>query len=349
MPAGAQSDVAASGQPREIKRLGPYLIVARIGSGGMGEVYKAYDESLERFVAIKVLPPELARQEDFVRRFRAEATAVAKLAHPNIVPIHAVGKDAGNHFFVMQYVQGASLAQLLAEHKRLSVDETLTIVEQALAGLAAAHKRGLIHRDIKPGNILLDQEHHRALVADFGLVKTIASGQSDTATGVIMGTVDYLSPEQARSQNVDARSDLYSLGVMMYQMLAGRLPFDSDTATGMIFQHAYEQPPPLTTVAPDVPQRVAAMVARLMAKDAGHRYQTAEQVMADISEVRAGKPPSAAEPISASGGTSAVIAAPVEEPLTAVLLPVVGDRLAKPPHSGFNRGKRLRNDLNFLG
>ena len=150
-------------------------------------------------MAIKVLPPDLARQPDFIRRFQAEATAAAKLIHPNIIQMFFFGEDAGHHFFGMQYVEGESLADLLARQKKLPVAETLAIVEQALAGLAAAHSQGMVHRDIKPGNILLDSRNRRALLADFGLVKSLeSSGTGHTATGVIMGTVDYISPEQGR-------------------------------------------------------------------------------------------------------------------------------------------------------
>ena len=270
----------------DLDRLGGFKLIERIGSGGMGDVYKAYDESLDRFVAIKVLPPELARHHDFVRRFRAEATAVAKLGHPNIVQIHTIGEDGGHHFFVMPFIRGESLAALIARQGRLSIDLTLAIAEQLLGGLDAAHNRGLIHRDIKPANILLDHDSRRALLADFGLVKTIADVSSRTATGVVMGTVDYISPEQARGKEIDARADLYSVGVLMYQMLAGRLPFEAETATAVIFKHAYERPPPLSEAAPDVPPRLGALVTRLLAKDPKHRHQSAREALAEIAAIQ---------------------------------------------------------------
>ena len=183
-----------------------------------------------------------------MRRFHAEAAAAAKLTHPNVVPIYFIGEDAGHHFFAMQYVEGESLADLLARRGNSSVGETLAIIEQVLAGLAAAHAQGLVHRDIKPANILLDAATTPALLVDFGLVKRIAGGDNKTATGIIMGTVDYLSPEQGRGKPVDARSDLYSVGVLLYRMLSGRLPFTADSPTAMIFQHVYEPPVPLTHV-----------------------------------------------------------------------------------------------------
>jgi serine/threonine protein kinase/WD40 repeat protein len=287
-PATDRRDAEA---PLPFTRLAHYEIVGRIGHGGMGDVYRGYERSLEREVAIKVLPAELARSEEFVRRFRTEATAVAKLNHPNIVPIHFIGEDQGHHFYAMQFVEGQSLADLLARRGRLSVEEALPIVEQALAGLSAAHERGMVHRDIKPGNILLDRLSRRALLADFGLVKSLeASVTGHTATGVIMGTVDYISPEQARGQAVDGRSDLYSTGVLLYQMLAGRLPFEADSPTALIFKHVYEQPAPLTATAPQVPEALVSVIEKLLAKSPADRHQTAEEVLADLRAFRAGQP-----------------------------------------------------------
>lgn len=283
----------ATGQAGDVpfSRLGHYEIVGRIGHGGMGDVYQGYERGLDRKVAIKVLPPELARQSDFIRRFQAEATSAAKLIHPNILQIYFIGEDSGHHFFAMQYVAGESLAELLARRGRLSVDEALPIIEQALAGLAAAHKQGLIHRDIKPANILLDREHRRAVLADFGLVKSVGSSEAGhTATGVVMGTVDYISPEQGRGQLVDYRSDLYSLGVLFYQMLSGRLPFNAESPTALIFQHVYEQPPSLREAAPQVPERLVSVIAKLMRKVPADRYQSVEEILNDIRAFRAGQP-----------------------------------------------------------
>lgn len=278
-------------------RLGHYEIVSRIGRGGMGDVYLAYERSLDRQVAIKVLPAELARNGDFVRRFRAEATAAARLIHPNIIQIFFIGEDAGHHYFAMQFIAGESLAELLHRTGRLSADETIAIAEQALSGLAAAHRQGMVHRDIKPGNILLDRENRRALLADFGLVKSLeASVSGRTATGMIMGTVDYIAPEQARGLAVDARSDLYSLGVLIFQLLSGRLPFEGDSPTALIFQHVYEAPPELGTLAPGIPPALGSIVCKLLAKSADDRHQTAEEVLADLRALRAGEPlPSGAD------------------------------------------------------
>jgi serine/threonine protein kinase len=265
--------------------LGPYTIVRRVGSGGMGDVYKALEPRLERFVAIKVLPPELASQRDLVERFRAEAMAIAKFTHPNIVQIYSIGQDNGHHYFVMQYVDGESLADRLARRSRLSVEETLQIARGCLAGLIAAHQRQLIHRDIKPGNILLDREDGRPLLADFGLAKSLTQDMSLTATGIVMGTAGYLAPEQGLGKSVDHRADLYSMGILIYRLLSGRLPFDAESPTGVIFKHAYEQAPPLWSFVPEVSQRLSDVVARLMAKNPDERFQSATELMRTLDRL----------------------------------------------------------------
>jgi serine/threonine protein kinase len=294
----------ARGTPREagadvadlpFRKLGHYEIIGRLGQGGMGEVYLGYERGLDRRVAIKVLPSRFACERELVGRFQAEATAAARLIHPNIIQIYFIGEDAGHHFFAMQYVAGMSLSRLLSR-RRLTVDEALAISEEILSGLAAAHKLSLVHRDIKPANILLDSEHHRALLADFGLVKSLEeAARGQTATGVVMGTADYMSPEQALGQEVDCRSDLYATGVVMYQMLCGRLPFVARESSAVIYHHVHVPPPNLAETAPDVSAPLAAFVAKLLAKSPQHRYQSASAALADLRALRAGLPLSTAE------------------------------------------------------
>jgi formylglycine-generating enzyme required for sulfatase activity/serine/threonine protein kinase/WD40 repeat protein len=328
LPTLSSPSQAAGAGDLPFSRLGHYRIVERIGRGGMGDVYLGYEESLQRRVAIKVLPAELARDEDFVCRFQAEATAAAKLTHPNIVPIYFIGQDASCHYFAMQYVEGESLERLLARRGCLEVEEAMGILEQCLAGLGAAHQAGLVHRDVKPGNILLDGKTGRALVADFGLVKTSGGGTGMTATGVILGTVDYIAPEQARGQAVDGRADLYALGVLAYRMLSGRLPFQAETPSVMIFQHAYEKPPPLRGVAPETPGTVADIVDRLMAKDPAARYQSGEEVLADLRRWRAGEPLAGRAQPTPEVRPSQIIRAPTfERPLD---LPIPLEQTAAP-------------------
>ena len=292
-PAGGNRPETESTSDLPFRRLCHYEVVGWIGHGGMGDVYRGYERALDRTVALKVLPRELSVEPEFVRRFHAEASAAARVVHPHVIQIHFIGEDAGHHFFAMQYVDGESLAGLLARRGRLGITETLDILEQVLSGLGAAHRQGLIHRDIKPGNILLDRVHQRALLADFGLVKSLAAVDGRTATGVVMGTVDYIAPEQGRGLPVDHRVDLYAVGVLAYQMLSGRLPFSADSPTALIFQHVYEPAPPL---ADDVPPALAAVVAKLMAKSRESRHASAEAVLADLQAVRTRRPlPSGAD------------------------------------------------------
>jgi serine/threonine protein kinase len=307
---------AEKDQRLPFQRLGHFQIVDQIGAGGMGDVYRGYDASLDRYVAIKVLAPTLARDEQFVRRFVAEATAAAKLSHPNVVPIHFIGHDAGYHFFAMQFIEGQSLAQYLSSKKRLPVDQAVAIIEQCLAGLEAAHARDLIHRDVKPGNILLERASGRAILVDFGLVRHLNADSRMTATGVLMGTVDYVAPEQAKGKAIDGRADIYSLGVMFYELLAGHLPFLSDSPTAMIFQHAYEEPLPLKQAAPDVPQPLVDVVAHMMAKEPAERYPSCAAVLADLRAFCEGRPVEASSPDGVA----------VEQPLQqAVIADVLGD------------------------
>jgi serine/threonine protein kinase len=260
------------------EQLGHFQVVTRIGRGGMGHIYLGYETALDRWVAIKVLNRELAAVPEFVRLFRAEATAAAKLIHPHVIQIHFIGQDAGHHFFAMQYVDGISLARLLLR-RRLSVGEALCVAEQALAGLGAAHALGMVHRDIKPGNIVLDEVHKRALLADFGLVKSLENAVALESTDTVVGTANYVSPEQGNAEPVDARSDLYSFGVVLYEMLAGQVPFKGSTSSMTILKHIHEPLPRLARVAPQIPKSLAAVVDKLLAKHPDERYQTVDEVV----------------------------------------------------------------------
>jgi serine/threonine protein kinase len=299
--------VAEDASDLPFEQLGPYHVVRRIGRGGMGDVYLGYDETLERFAAIKVLLPALTCDEASVRRFAAEAAAMAQINHPNIVPVYSIGEENGRHFFAMQYVAGESLAEQLSRRGRLGVDETVDVLRQCLEGLEVAHAQGLIHRDIKPGNILLDRNSGRALLVDFGLVHRLNSDRRVTVAGMIMGTVDYIAPEQATGRPVDARADLYALGVLTYQMLSGEMPYRGDTPTAVIYQHAHEEPIPLSATASNVPAPLCHIVMRMMARRPEDRYQNCAEALTDLRAFCDGRPLAAfpsqpsAQPIAETG------------------------------------------------
>src|ERR671939_1377754 len=252
-----------------------YDVDAEIGRGGMAIVYRATDVRLRRRVAIKVLPPELAFRPDVRKRFLREAETAAQLNHPNIVPIYSVDERDGLVYFVMSYVDGATLAKRLHEQGRLSIEEARRIMLEVTDALAYAHGRGVVHRDIKPDNILLNQETGRAMVTDFGIARAIQEGADSrlTATGVAIGTPAYMSPEQAAGdREIDGRSDLYSLGVVGYQMLAGQLPFQANSTPAMMMKHLSAQPRPLGELRPDVPPALLAVVERALAKRPEDRW-----------------------------------------------------------------------------
>ncbi len=267
-----------------LRKLGQFELREVIGRGGMGTVYRARDTSLNRIVAVKVLSDRLARDAAFVERFKAEASAAARLTHDCIVPIYFIGEDQQRHFYAMRFVHGESLADRLHRRARLPIDEALQIVEQTLTGLAVAHRQGIVHRDIKPGNILIDGEHGRAMLTDFGLARSLTPGSDADGfeSELVMGTAEYMSPEQARGEAVDQRSDLYSIGTVLYQLLSGTTPFDADTPAGHLMQHVCETPTPLEQIAPELPAGLSAIVARLLQKRPEDRYASADELLVDV-------------------------------------------------------------------
>jgi tRNA A-37 threonylcarbamoyl transferase component Bud32 len=256
-----------------------YTIEGEIGRGGMGVVYRARDERLQRRVAIKVLPPELAFQRDIRERFTREAQTAARLSHPNIVPIHTVGEGQGLVYFVMGYVDGESVAARIRRRGKLPVDEARRIMMEAADALSAAHALSIIHRDIKPDNILLEGPRGRVMVTDFGIAKALSStsGATLTGAGVAIGTPAFMSPEQAAGErDIDGRSDVYSLGVVSYQMLTGELPFNAPTVAGILMKQITEPAPDLRGRRPDVPEDLALAVSRCLEKDPENRWPSAD-------------------------------------------------------------------------
>jgi len=258
-----------------------YAIKKLIGQGGMGLVYLARDKRLDRLVAIKTLLPQLAADASVRERFLRETRTAGAMSHPNIVPIHGADEVNGHVFFVMGYVDGESLASHVRAHGQLSPREVALWLRDVAAALAHAHARGIVHRDIKAENILIERSTTRALVTDFGIAR-LADAQPLTATGQLLGTVYYVSPEQVAGEPIDARSDLYSLGVVGFFALTGRFPFDSDVASAVLVAHVTKPAPPLAFVRRDVPAGLAAIIDRCLAKKPNDRFASAEELLAAL-------------------------------------------------------------------
>ena len=271
-----------------VDRIGHYEIVAELGRGGMGVVYKAHEASLNRFVAIKVLGEHLTEDPTHVERFLREAQSAARLNHPNIVQIYAISEDAGRHFFVMEHVTGQSLQRVLRSRGRLDSVQTARIALQAASGLHAAHAHGIIHRDIKPANLLID-DRGLVKIADFGLALMGGAASRLTATGMFMGTPGYLSPEQCLDQGIDHRTDIYSLGVTLFEALSGKAPFTGDSPLALLRQIIEVEPPDLAELAPGVDPELRALVARMMAKDREHRVASCAELIEALEKLLAAR------------------------------------------------------------
>lgn len=278
--------LAAQPEGDRPQRLGPYRVLEYVGRGGMGEVYRGFEDPLDREVAIKVLPRELADRPEFVERFRSEAVAAAQVTHPNVVPIYSVGQDAGRHYFAMQFVAGESLAERLHRRGRLPLDEALDLASQILQGLAAAHARGVIHRDLKPGNILIERETNRVLLVDFGLSRRLAARGQCLDQDLFLGTVEYLAPEQIRGEPADVRSDLYAFGAVLYQMVSGRAPRRSESPTGALLEAAFAGPLVLDPSEDDLPDAVQRLISRLTARNPDDRYANCGEALAELNGIR---------------------------------------------------------------
>jgi beta-lactam-binding protein with PASTA domain/tRNA A-37 threonylcarbamoyl transferase component Bud32 len=299
---------------------GRYRVEHELGRGGMAKVFQGTDTVLGRQVAIKILAPQFADDEGFVQRFRREAQAAARLSNPNVVSVFDTGTDDGVHFIVMEYVEGRTLADYLAGGGRIMPDRAMEIAESVASALSAAHGQGVIHRDIKPGNIMLTPAGH-VKVADFGIARMTTTAETVAQTAAVLGTASYLSPEQAQGQPVDGRSDIYSLGCVLYEMVTGRPPFLGDSPVAVASKQVLEQPVAPSKLNRDVTPDLDAVILRAMAKNPANRYQSAEELRADLDRVRRGMPVEAT-PLLAPPVAQTQVMAPPTRGGTQVLPPV---------------------------
>ncbi|HEX3609001.1 MAG TPA: protein kinase [Solirubrobacterales bacterium] len=260
---------------------GRYRLEAKLGSGGMSTVYLARDQTLDRQVAVKVMHREMSEQADQLERFRQEARSVAKLSHPNVVSVIDAGEDGGHPYIVFEYVEGETLKQKIDRDGALDPQEAIAYAIEIGRGLSIAHGRNMVHRDIKPQNILIDAEG-RAKLTDFGISRQLEQ-DGMTATGRVLGTTDYVAPEQAMGRKVDPRTDVYSLGVVLYEMLVGQVPFAADSQVGVAMKHVNEELPDVQRRRPEVSAAVALVVERATAKDPAQRYQQVGEMIDDLS------------------------------------------------------------------
>jgi beta-lactam-binding protein with PASTA domain/tRNA A-37 threonylcarbamoyl transferase component Bud32 len=279
-------------QPRLLG--GRYELDGVVGRGGMAEVYRARDIRLDRIVAVKTLREDLARDQTFQARFRREAQSAASLNHPSIVAVYDTGEDISGPthvpYIVMEYVDGRTLRELLRDDRRLLPERALEITDGVLRALDYSHRNGIVHRDIKPGNVMLTR-NAEVKVMDFGIARAVSDSQATmTQTAQVIGTAQYLSPEQARGERVDARSDLYSTGCLLYELLTGRPPFTGDSPVAIAYQHVRENPVPPSQIDPEIPPWADSIVLKAMAKDPAERYQSAAEMRTDIQRALSGVP-----------------------------------------------------------
>ena len=336
-------------EPVETPRIysGRYELTHLIARGGMAQVYRAMDRQLERPVALKVLFPELSVDRTFVERFRREAQAAANLSHPNIVPVFDWGEDDGSYFIVMEYVEGRPLSAVLRDPQPLPPRQIATIGAGVAAALAFAHRHGVVHRDVKPGNVLITPDGD-VKVTDFGIARAMNTEESLTQTGAVMGTAAYFSPEQAEGKGVDSRSDIYSLGVVLYEMAVGRPPFTGDSPVAVASKHVRDMPVLPREANPTVPPALEAVIMKAMAKNPDDRYGSAEELRADLLRFADGRPVEAADPGLTSVMTGVVAATQAVPMATGRTMAVPAGAAPSPSVEDEERKKRNRNLIILL-
>jgi serine/threonine protein kinase len=291
--------------------LGPYRIINQIGKGGMATVYKAYQPSVDRYVAIKVLPSQLAESKEFATRFQQEARIIAKLEHPHILPVFDYGESDGIPYFVMRYLEAGTLKDKMEAGRPLPLNEIDRIFNQLADALSYAHSHGIVHRDLKPANALIDS-YGNIFLTDFGIAKLLESASPRlTQTDAIMGTPAYISPEQAQAQPVDQRSDIYSLGIILYEMATGRVPFVADTPLAILFKHVSDPLPLPSSIKPDIPTSIEQVLLKALAKDPRDRFSTAAEFAAAWKRALEDKESARRAPEISSAPASRATTAPV--------------------------------------
>jgi beta-lactam-binding protein with PASTA domain/tRNA A-37 threonylcarbamoyl transferase component Bud32 len=299
---------------------GRYRVEHELGRGGMAKVYRGQDTVLGRTVAVKILAPQFADDPNFVTRFRREAQAAARISNQNLVSVFDTGSDDGVHYIVMEFVEGKTLAEFLAGGGRIMPERAVDIATDVCRALEAAHAQGVIHRDIKPGNIMLNARGD-VKVTDFGIARMSTTAETVAQTAAVLGTAAYLSPEQAQGQPVDGRTDIYSLGCVLYEMVAGRPPFTGNSPVTVASKQVLEQPVPPSRLNPDISPDLDAVILRAMAKNPENRYQTADELRSDLERVRRGLPVEATPLLPVAPSATQVIHREAAAPRTAVLPP----------------------------
>lgn len=317
------------------KQFGPYQIVAPLGEGGMAAVYKAYQPSMERYVAVKVLPRQMADSAEFIARFKREAHLLAQLQHPHILSVFDYGQADGYTYIVMPFIQSGTLADVM-KTRRMSMPEVRRIVTQVGDALGYAHVRGMIHRDVKPSNVLVD-ERGNCLLTDFGLARMTEASAKLTSSGAIMGTPAYMSPEQGAGMSLDGRSDIYSLGIIFYEMVTGQVPYSAETPIAIVFKHIQDPLPAARKFVPDLPEEVERVLLKSLAKKPEDRYQTAEDFVHAVQMAIPAYPVAASRPV-VTGSPETLIAAssmrqPTVPPTAPAAAPIVYGAPAVPPSS----------------
>ena len=289
---------------------GKYELVRMVGKGGMGAVFLAQDLTLEREVAIKVLPPDISQDPQVIKRFQQEARTAAKLDHTNIIPIYRVESEGGLNYFVMKFVSGTSLEDLLEQQKTpLSPDYIQRVLWEAARALGHAHHRGIVHRDVKPANIMFDHDG-RVMLTDFGISKALQSAGGLTGTGMIVGTPHYMAPEQAKGQPVDGRADQYSLGIVGYRLLSGTLPFSGDSVHTILYKHIFEPAPSVAALRPGIPRNLTDAIQRALSKEPADRFPTMEAFADAVRGSAAAGTADATTPLPAPAAIPATVQTP---------------------------------------